>query len=58
MKLEEARVRHTAEPALLAEVDELRQDLQQVRGELTEVQERLDFTERLLTSRTPEGPAR
>jgi uncharacterized protein YlxW (UPF0749 family) len=52
MKLEEARLRHGGDPALLAEMDSMRQELQQVRGELVEVQERLDFTERLLTSRT------
>ena len=50
-KEEEARLR-SGDPTVLAEVDELRQELQQVRGELTEVQERLDFTERMLTSRT------
>ena len=55
MKLEEARLRHTGEPGLLAEVEELRQELQQVRNELGEVQERLDFAERLLTSRSQEG---
>ena len=55
MKLEEARLRHTGEPGLLAEVEELRHELQQVRNELGEVQERLDFTERLLTSRSQEG---
>ena len=47
-KEEEARLR-SGDPAVLAEVDELRNELQQVRGELTEVQERLDFTERMLT---------
>ena len=51
MKLEEARLRH-AEPAMLAELDDLRQEVQQLRGEVAEVQERMDFTERLLTSRT------
>ncbi|HKP29769.1 MAG TPA: hypothetical protein VJU15_10210 [Gemmatimonadales bacterium] len=51
VKLEEARL-HAADPTVLAEVDDLRQELQQVRGELAEMQERLDFTERMLTSRT------
>ena len=50
-KEEEARLR-SGDPSVLAEMDELRQELQQVRGELTEVQERLDFTERMLTSRS------
>ena len=50
-KEEEARLR-SGDPAVLAEVDDLRQELQQVRGELAEVQERLDFTERMLTSRS------
>lgn len=49
-KVDEARL-HSGDPAVLAEVDELRQELQQVRGELSEMQERLDFTERMLTSR-------
>ena len=52
-KLEEARLR-AGDPGVLAEVDELRNDLQQVRGELAEVQERLDFTERMLTSKAGE----
>ena len=50
-KLDEAKLR-AGDPGVLAEVDELRQELQQVRGELVEVQERLDFTERMLTSRS------
>ncbi len=38
------------------ELDELRSDLDQVKAELVEVHERLDFTERLLTqSRDREG---
>ncbi|MBS1241457.1 MAG: hypothetical protein H6R40_884 [Gemmatimonadetes bacterium] len=45
------------DPALLAEVDELRHELGQVRAELGEVQERLDFTERLLTSGERKPPA-
>jgi len=50
-KLEEARL-HAGDPGMLAEVEELRQELQQVRGEVAEMQERLDFTERMLTSRS------
>jgi hypothetical protein len=52
-KLEEARLR-SGDPGVLAEVDELRNELHQVRGELAEVQERLDFTERLLTTKAGE----
>lgn len=55
MKLEEARLRQVGDPGVLAEVEELRQDLHQVRTELSEVQERLDFAERLLTSKSQEG---
>lgn len=58
MKLEEARLRHGSEPGVSHEVEELRQDLQQVRGELAEVQERLDFAERLLTSRSQDSTSR
>ena len=50
---EEARLR-SGDPSVLHEVDELRQELQQVRGELVEVQERLDFAERLLTAKSEE----
>ncbi len=49
-KLESQRLGTGADQALLHEVDELRNELSQVKTELTEVQERLDFTERLLTS--------
>jgi 5-bromo-4-chloroindolyl phosphate hydrolysis protein len=35
-------------PELLAEVDGLRREVEVLRSELTEVQERLDFTERLI----------
>jgi hypothetical protein len=45
------------DPALLAEMDDLRHELTQVRAELTEVHERLDFTERLLTSGERKPPA-
>ena len=44
----------TAVAARMRKTDKLRDamhELHQVRGELTEVQERLDFTERMLTSR-------
>ncbi len=53
-RLEEARLRH-GDPTLLAEVDALREEVHQVRGELAEVQERLDFTERMLTARSAGG---
>ena len=51
-----------AVPHLQAQVDELRASLEQVRHELAEANERLDFTERLLTQererdRLP-GPSR
>ena len=46
-KLEEARL-HAGDPGMVAEVEELRQELQQVRGEVAEMQERLDFTERMI----------
>jgi hypothetical protein len=41
------------DPHLAAEVESLRSELHLLRGELTEVHERLDFAERLLT-RQPE----
>jgi hypothetical protein len=43
-----------ADPALEARLAAIEQDLNAVRGELSETQERLDFTERLL-SQAPEG---
>ena len=49
-KMELLRLQGQADPGLLNELDELRHEVQQLRGELTEVQERLDFTERLLTN--------
>jgi uncharacterized protein YlxW (UPF0749 family) len=49
-KMEMLRMGTQPDPGLLNEVDELRHEVQQLRGELTEVQERLDFTERLLTN--------
>jgi len=54
-KLEEAKLR-SGDPGVLAEVDDLRNELHQVRTELAEVQERLDFAERLLTTRAGEPP--
>jgi len=50
-RMELLRLQGQADPGLLNELDELRHEVQQLRGELTEVQERLDFTERLLTNR-------
>ena len=49
-RMELLRLQGQADPGLLNELDELRHEVQQLRGELTEVQERLDFTERLLTN--------
>jgi hypothetical protein len=37
-----------AQPELLNELDGLRREVEGLRGELAEVQERLDFTERLI----------
>lgn len=42
-----------ADPELLAEVESLRADLETVRGDFAEVQERLDFAERLLARPAP-----
>lgn len=44
-----------AESAALAEVDALRSELQALRGEVGEVQERLDFAERLLAKARDQG---
>lgn len=54
VRLEEARIRagHLG-PNAAGEIGELRSELEQVRQELAEVHERLDFTERLL-ARGPE----
>jgi len=46
-----ARLQSEPDPGLLNELEELRNEVHLLRGELTEVQERLDFTERLLTNR-------
>lgn len=50
-RMELLRLQGQADPGLLNELDDLRQEVHQLRGELTEVQERLDFTERLLSNR-------
>lgn len=50
-KMEMLRLQSQPDPGLLNELDELRSEVHQLRGELTEVQERLDFTERLLTQK-------
>jgi hypothetical protein len=44
-----------AEGAALAEVDALREDVQALRGEVGEMQERLDFAERLLAQVRTQG---
>lgn len=44
-----------AESAALAEVDALREELQALRGEVGDVQERLDFAERLLAQARDQG---
>jgi hypothetical protein len=46
-----ARLQAEPDPGLLNELEELRNEVHLLRGELTEVHERLDFTERLLTAR-------
>ncbi len=56
MKLEESRLREQSAP----EIDDVRNEVHQLRQELSEVQERLDFTERLLAAqkeRSRLGPA-
>jgi hypothetical protein len=44
-----------AESAALAEVDALREELQALRGEVVEMQERIDFAERLLAQVREQG---
>ena len=44
-----------AESAALAEVDALREEMQALRGEVGEMQERLDFAERLLAQVRTQG---
>jgi hypothetical protein len=52
LHLEEAKVRAGSLPdGAVAELEQVRLDVEQVRHELAEVQERLDFTERLLAQR-------
>lgn len=52
LRLEEARLRAGAlTDGGMAELDHLRSDVDQLRQELGEVHERLDFTERLLAQR-------
>jgi hypothetical protein len=52
LHLEEAKVRAGALPdGAVAEMEQMRLDMEQVRHELAEVQERLDFTERLLAQK-------
>lgn len=48
MRIEEARARAGIGRGADSEIGELRAELDQVRQELAEVHERLDFTERLL----------
>jgi len=52
LRIEEARLRAGSLPeGSVAELEQMRIDMEQVRHELGEVQERLDFTERLLAQR-------
>jgi len=52
LRVDEARVRAGALPdGGLAELDAVRGEMDQLRHELAEVQERLDFAERLLAQR-------
>lgn len=52
LRIEEARTRAGALPdGALAELDQVRGEMDQLRHELAEVQERLDFAERLLAQR-------
>jgi hypothetical protein len=44
-----------SEAVLLAEVDALREEMQALRGEVGDVQERLDFAERLLAQARAKG---
>jgi len=56
LRIEEARARAGAlTDGGEAELDQVRGEVEQLRRELTEVQERLDFAERLL-ARRPEAP--
>ena len=52
LRLDEAKARAGVLPdGTLAELDQVRGEMDQLRHELAEVQERLDFTERLLAQR-------
>jgi ribonuclease D len=52
VRLEETKARAGVLPdGALAELDQVRGEMEQMRHELAEVQERLDFTERLLAQR-------
>jgi hypothetical protein len=47
---------HRDQDLLAERIDTLSQELEQVRGQLSETQERLDFAERLLSQGRPAGP--
>ena len=52
LRIEEAKVRAGSLPdGAMAELEQVRGDMEQLRQELAEVHERLDFTERLLAQR-------
>jgi len=57
LRIEEARVRAGALPVgAEAELDQVRAEVELFRRELTEMQERLDFAERLLAHRAERPP--
>lgn len=57
LRIEEARVRAGAlAGGTEAELDQVRGEVEQLRRELTEVEERLDFAERLLARRVEPSP--
>lgn len=57
LRIEEARVRAGAlAEGAEAELDQVRGEVEQLRRELTEVHERLDFAERLLARRVESPP--
>ena len=49
LRIEEAKVRAGLNPEVAEELEALAQDVQDLRQQLTEVSERMDFAERLLT---------
>jgi hypothetical protein len=52
LHVEEAKIRAGALPdGAMAELEQVRSDMEQLRHELAEVHERLDFTERLVAQR-------